>query len=168
MSPRKIGLDQCRHPRNAYNNVQNYTVEWQMASTGVAMLDKSLRETLVWLDLIMVQTGIEDRHAAYAALRVTLHALRDRIGPENAVQYGAQLPILLRGVYYEGWRMTAPATEERDVDGFIDHVLRELVPGLIEDPRGAVWAALAVARDMVDPSEAARLAKLLPAELGEF
>jgi uncharacterized protein (DUF2267 family) len=42
------------------------------------------------------------------------------------------------------------------------------VPGLVEDPREAIWAALGVARDMVDPGEAAKLANLLPAELREF
>lgn len=142
--------------------------ERQMTSTGVATFDKTLQETQVWLDMLMEQAGIEDRHTAYAVLRATLHALRDRIGPENAVHYGAQLPILLRGVYYEGWRMTTPPTKERHIDDFIGHVLHELVPGLVEDPREAIWAALGVARDMVDPGEAAKLAKLLPAELREF
>jgi uncharacterized protein (DUF2267 family) len=139
-----------------------------MTSTGVATFDKTLQETQAWLDRLMEQTGIEDRHTAYAVLRATLHALRDRIGPENAVHLGAQLPILLRGVYYEGWRMTTPPTKERHIDDFIGHVLHELAPGLVEDPREAVWAALGVARDMVDPGEAAKLAKLLPAELREF
>ena len=139
-----------------------------MNSTGVVTFDKTLRETQDWLDMLMDRVDIEDRHTAFAVLRATLHALRDRIGPENAVHLGAQLPILLRGVYYEGWRMTTPPTKERHVDDFVAHVLGELVPGLVEDPREAVWAALGVARDMVDPGEAAKLAKLLPGEMREF
>ena len=45
-----------------------------------------------------------DRHTAYIALRAVLHALRDRLTVEEAVQLGAQLPTLIRGFYYEGWR----------------------------------------------------------------
>jgi uncharacterized protein (DUF2267 family) len=45
-----------------------------------------------------------DRHQAYMALKVTLHALRDRLSIEEAAQLGAQLPMIVRGLYYEGWR----------------------------------------------------------------
>jgi uncharacterized protein (DUF2267 family) len=33
-----------------------------------------------------------------------LHALRDRLPPEIAVHLSAQLPMLVRGIYYEGWK----------------------------------------------------------------
>jgi uncharacterized protein (DUF2267 family) len=45
----------------------------------------------------------ERRTQSYAALRAIMHALRDRLTVNEAVQLGAQLPILLRGVYYDGW-----------------------------------------------------------------
>ena len=51
-----------------------------------------------------------------------LHALRDRIGAESAVHLAAQLPMLLRGLYYEGWRMAASQTKERSRAEFFDHV----------------------------------------------
>ncbi|MZF87700.1 DUF2267 domain-containing protein [Streptomyces sp. SID5643] len=46
----------------------------------------------------------ERRKQSYAALRAVLHPLRDRLPVETAVQFGAQLPTLVRGVYYDGWR----------------------------------------------------------------
>lgn len=36
-------------------------------------------------------------------MRGTLHALRDRLPIEEAVQLAAQLPLLIKGVYYDGW-----------------------------------------------------------------
>ncbi|MFE1880150.1 DUF2267 domain-containing protein [Streptomyces diastatochromogenes] len=44
------------------------------------------------------------RKQSYAALRAVLHPLRDRLPVETAVQFGAQQPTLVRGVYYDGWK----------------------------------------------------------------
>lgn len=44
------------------------------------------------------------RKQSYAALRAVLHTARDRMTVEECVQFGAQLPTLLRGVYYDGWK----------------------------------------------------------------
>ena len=72
-----------------------------MSATGVDSLDHSIQETNLWLKAVMRRLDTEDRHLAYVALRAVLQALRDRIGPENAVHLAAQLPTLIRGIYYE-------------------------------------------------------------------
>ncbi|MFF4089057.1 DUF2267 domain-containing protein [Streptomyces nigra] len=46
----------------------------------------------------------ERRKQSYAALRAVLHPLRDRLPVETAVQFGAQMPTLIRGIYYDGWK----------------------------------------------------------------
>lgn len=139
-----------------------------MSATGLAVFDKTLHDTNTWLKHLMETLEIEDRHAAYVLLRATLHAIRDRVGAENAVHFGAQLPMLLRGVYYEGWRMSQPATKERDVERFVDHVLKEIPSDLFDDPDQAVCGALAVIRSMIDPGEALKLIHLFPRDLREF
>jgi uncharacterized protein (DUF2267 family) len=45
----------------------------------------------------------ERRNQSYAGLRAVLHALRDRLTVEEAAELAAQLPMLIRGLYYEGW-----------------------------------------------------------------
>ena len=45
-----------------------------------------------------------DKADAYKALRAVLQTLRDRLPMQEAVHFGAQLPMLLRGLYYEGWK----------------------------------------------------------------
>jgi uncharacterized protein (DUF2267 family) len=60
----------------------------------------------------MERLGTYDRHRADSTLRAMLHALRDRIGPANAIHLGAQLLMLARGLYYEGWHMGGTPTKE--------------------------------------------------------
>jgi uncharacterized protein (DUF2267 family) len=45
----------------------------------------------------------ERRHQSYAALRAVLLTLRDRLTVEEAAHLGAQLPLLVRGIFYDGW-----------------------------------------------------------------
>jgi uncharacterized protein (DUF2267 family) len=56
---------------------------------------KEIEETYGWPK--------DRRNQSYTALRVVLHALRDRLTVEEGAQFAAQLPTLIRGVYYEGW-----------------------------------------------------------------
>jgi uncharacterized protein (DUF2267 family) len=74
-----------------------------MSQTGVAAFDKTLHATNEWLKELMEGLGYTDRQKAYHALREVLHALRDRLPVDAVAALGAQLPLLVRGVYYEGW-----------------------------------------------------------------
>jgi len=75
-----------------------------MSASGLEILDTSVQKTNIWLKDLMERLETADRHRAYMALKVTLHALRDRLSIEEAAQLGAQLPMIVRGLYYEGWR----------------------------------------------------------------
>jgi len=93
-------------------------------TTGLDVFDTTLKETNLWLKELMERLGTYDRHHAYSTLRAVLHALRDRIGPENAAHLSAQLPMLVRGIFYEGWDPTGKPTKERHEVEFIAHVAR--------------------------------------------
>jgi hypothetical protein len=58
-------------------------------------------------------------------LRATLHALRDRLTVEEVAQLGAQLPMLIRGFYYEGWDPTGKPLRERHEEQFLVRISRE-------------------------------------------
>ena len=137
-----------------------------MSNTGLEIFDTTVQETNHWLKIVMEELETSDRHIAFGALRAGLHALRDRIGPVNAVHLGAQLPMLLRGAYYEGWRPAAESRPERHVEQFLSHVEANL-------PRNAQVGAEAVARatfsalaECLDTGEVQKVLKLLPREMG--
>jgi len=75
-----------------------------MSVSGLEVLDTSIQKTNIWLKELMERLETTDRHQAYMALKATLHALRDRLSVEEAAQLGAQLPMIIRGLYYEGWK----------------------------------------------------------------
>ena len=54
-------------------------------------------------------------------------ALRDRLRVDDAVNLAGQLPILLKGYYYDGWVPSDNPTKERSVEDFIDKVQENLV-----------------------------------------
>jgi uncharacterized protein (DUF2267 family) len=139
-----------------------------MSATGLSTFDKTLQQTNVWLRALMDQLYTDDRHIAYLVLRATLHALRDRIGPENAVHLGAQLPMLLRGLFYEGWHMAGTPTREHNRQQFLDHVRLELPPPLAQDAERAVRAVFTVMLEKVEPGEVAKVIGLLPADLRDL
>jgi uncharacterized protein (DUF2267 family) len=139
-----------------------------VSTTGLPVFDTTVQETNLWLKAVMEGLHTDDRHLAYLALRATLHALRDRVGPENAVHLAAQLPMLVRGLYYEGWRMAASQTRERTRADFLEHVRAELPRGSAIDANLAARAVFAVMWQKLDVGEVGKVLDLLPEELKEL
>jgi uncharacterized protein (DUF2267 family) len=90
--------------------------------TGLDTFDTTVQKTNLWLKEIMEEEGWEDRHRAYLALRSVLHTLRDRLVAEEATHLGAQLPMLVRGLYYEGWTLSGKPVKERTKEEFLAHI----------------------------------------------
>jgi uncharacterized protein (DUF2267 family) len=139
-----------------------------MSNTGLPVFDTTVQETNLWLKAIMEGLHTDDRHLAYLALRSTLHALRDRLGPESAVHLAAQLPMLVRGLYYEGWRLAASQSKERTRADFLEHVRSELPRGSAIDPNVAARAVFAVMWEKLDLGEVGKVIDRLPPELKEL
>jgi uncharacterized protein (DUF2267 family) len=137
-------------------------------STGLDTFDKTVQESNLWLKDLMERLDTTDRHQAYSTLRAVLHALRDRIGPESAAHLGAQLPMLLRGLFYEGWDPTGKPSKERHEGAFLAHIARELPRATEKEVERGVHAALDVLSKRVDRGTAVKLAAMFPLELRKF
>ena len=139
-----------------------------MSITGLEVFDSTVHQTNVWLKAIMGRLGTEDRHRAYLALRATLQALRDRLQPEMAVHLGAQLPMLVRGFYYEDWHMAGTPTRERHKDEFLAHIAAAFRNDPEVDPERVARAALATLAESIDPGQVSNVIAALPHELREL
>lgn len=133
-----------------------------MSTTGLEVFDRTLHATNVWLNDVNQELGWDDRQKSYAALRAVLHALRDRLPVELAAKFSAQLPILLRGVFFEGWHPAKTPVSERSQGEFLWDVSESLPSNLLIDPAVIVSGVLTVISDNVSPGEVDKLKATLP------
>jgi len=93
-----------------------------MSATGLSTFDETVQLSNQWLNELMRAVDWDDKYRTYRLLRATLHALRDRLTAHEAVQLGAQLPMLIRGLYYEGWHIRDMPRPERTKSAFLGHI----------------------------------------------
>ena len=73
-----------------------------MSEQGLEAIESSTQKTHEWIGSTAAATHLEKRDA-YKALRAVLHTMRDRLALNDAVHFAAQLPMFLRGLFYDGW-----------------------------------------------------------------
>jgi uncharacterized protein (DUF2267 family) len=134
-----------------------------------AVFDNTLQKTQVWLNDLMQELDWEDKpHKAYLALRTVLHALRDRLTVQEAVQLGAQLPMLVRGFYYEGWTLKKKPHKERHKDQFLDHVREAFPNDVTVNPQQVVRVVFRVLQRHTSPGEIDDVKHAMPKALREL
>lgn len=139
-----------------------------MSATGLPVFDTTLQETNRWLGALLDKIGGDDRHRAYVVLRAGLHTLRDRMETPMVVHFAAQLPMLLRGLFYEGWNPQRGTSKERHTTDFLEHFRSELPAGMALNAEHAVRAVFAVIWNMIDPGEVEKVINALPRDLREL
>jgi uncharacterized protein (DUF2267 family) len=136
-----------------------------MSATRLEVFDQTLHKTNIWLNDVMATLGSQDRHEAYIALRATLHTLRDRLTIEEATQLAAQLPMLVRGFYYEGWNPNGKPDKVRHRDEFLARIEQELPINGQADPECIARAVFAVLAKRVTEGEMADVEHVLPRDI---
>lgn len=89
-----------------------------MSATGLEVFDKTIHSTHTWLNEIGETIG-PDKQRCYHALRAVLTSLRDRLTIEQSAHLAAELPLLVRGIYYEGFRPADLPLPLRSQDQFV-------------------------------------------------
>jgi uncharacterized protein (DUF2267 family) len=133
-----------------------------MSMTGLDVFDTTVHKTNAWLKDLMQELGPPDRHRAYRSLRAALHALRDRLTVEEVAQFGAQLPMLIRGFYYEGWDPTDVPRKERHLEQFLARIEQGLRGDDNLPPEVVARAVFAVLERRVTEGEIEDVKHILP------
>jgi uncharacterized protein (DUF2267 family) len=137
-----------------------------MSATGVGSLDHSIEITNAWLVGVEKGFGTDDRGLAYRATRAWLHSLRDRLTMQVAAHFAAQLPDLLRGVFYDGWNPSHVPQKY----GSAEYIARFARDARIHDSDVAKAAGIvtAVVRQHASAGVVDEAFALLPADLREL
>ena len=137
-----------------------------MGTIADELFGQTIEKTLVWLDQLGEELTWDHPAGLLAALRAALHALRDRLQVGEAAQLGAQLPLLVRGLYFEGWRPAAEPWKERHAAGFLERIENELGGYAdLRDPESVARAVFRVLRRHVSSGEIEQVVATLPADI---
>ena len=136
-----------------------------MSTTHIEAFDHTVQITNEWLRDISTRLGDENRRHAYLALRGTLHALRDFLPIDESAHLSAQLPMLVRGIYFEGWKPARNPEKYRSQEDFLGHVKEELRHVRPMDPQDGARAVFKVINHHIDPGEAADVLQALPKQI---
>jgi uncharacterized protein (DUF2267 family)/RNA polymerase-binding transcription factor DksA len=88
----------------------------------VRALERAQQHAHAFLTKVMHALACDNREHAYAAVRSTLPALRDRLPVAEAAHLAAQLPLVLRGVFYAGWRGGDASRPDRSSAQFLAEI----------------------------------------------
>lgn len=131
-----------------------------------SIVERSAEAAHIWYRDVARELQTDDLHYAGRVLRTVLHALRDRLTVAEGAQLAAQLPTLIRGIYYEQWRPGAAAHHlAHDVDGFLDEVADAGRLAGRTEASHAVSAVSRVLNDHVSEGEMYDVLAILPEKL---
>lgn len=132
-----------------------------MSATGLDVFDKTLQTTNIWLDEIMADLG-PDRQIAWKVLSTVLHKLRDRLPVDLSAHLGAQLPLLVRGAYYDQFEPSRQPVECDTHEEFAAEVAKWLSDVRPIDPDAAIRSVFGLLSRHVDEGQIAKVRNALP------
>lgn len=127
-----------------------------MSMTGISRLDYAPQVVDAWLEDLCCGLQWREKPRAYLLLRETLHAIRDALTVTEATDLAAQLPVLIRGVFYEGWAPARTPVMVGDKADLRDRVTARFAHDPLDDPERAIAAVFDLLRrhvsgDDMDP-----------------
>lgn len=136
-----------------------------MSATGLESIDHTVQLTHVWINDLDTSLGWNNKHRSYRLLRIVLQALRDWLPITEAANLAAQLPELLRGVYYEQWRPADTPVKQRSSDDFITRIARAFVTDPIIFTPEAISAVFALLNARISAGEVHDVRHALPGDI---
>jgi uncharacterized protein (DUF2267 family) len=134
----------------------------------MGVFDHTTEKANVWIKDMMRELQTDDPRIAYHALGAALQTVRDAMRIDEAAQLAAQLPLLVRGLFYEGWRPAATPVHARRPGEILELFERKSGEGWGVEPERAIVALFAVLKRHVSAGEIHSLERVLPRKLAEL
>ncbi|MBS2038865.1 DUF2267 domain-containing protein [bacterium] len=137
-----------------------------MSVKSIGNFEHALHVANEWIKELSDRPEIGTEHQAYVVLRVVLHTIRDRLRVDEVAHLSAQLPMLVRGFFFDGWKPPGedPTANEstrdllQDVGGRLDR-LTEI------EPEDALFLVYELMFRKLSPGEMKYVDRALPYDL---
>jgi uncharacterized protein (DUF2267 family) len=116
-------------------------------------LESSIEKSHIWLNTLQKDLGLTSEKDAYRLLKVVLHTLRDRLPVTEAAQLGAQLPTLIRGIYYEGFRPRAFQKRDKTAKPFLQAIEKKMPRYFSKSPSDLLKGVFYLLTQFISPGE---------------
>ncbi|MFP4053047.1 MAG: DUF2267 domain-containing protein [Phycisphaerae bacterium] len=131
-------------------------------------LQASTQKAHEWLSEFMEHTGRQDEGKAWQMVRAVLHVLRDRMPVDKSAHISAQLPLVIRGLYFDGWKPSYQPSRIRSRDEFVQAVADELSGHPEIDPNQAIEGTLFLLSRHLSNGEVEKIKQSLQPELASL
>ena len=138
-----------------------------MSANGLDVFDRTLETTHIWLKEICNDIG-PDKQVAWKVLSTVLHKLRDRLTLNLAAHLGAQLPLLVRGIYYDQFEPGKMPSDCRSREEFIAEVGEWLSDTRPVDPAEAIRSVFRVLSRHVSEGQINKVRDALPKSIRQM
>ena len=115
-----------------------------------------------WLKDLQAETNLKNEHDVYILMVRTLQILRDRVTLEEAVDLGAQLPLIIRGAYYDGWKPDTEPLKFKKVEEFYELLQSSLTISEDIESEKAAKAVFKVLANRISAGELKDMKTMLP------
>lgn len=136
-----------------------------MSQTRPEVLSRSVQETDAWLKELKEDLRADNPEQAYGALRSVLHTLRDRLTVEMAAHLSAQLPMLIKGIFFDGWKPAATPTRVDTPAEFLEEVRRRAYGHQELDPNHATQCVFRLLARKLSAGQIDKVLQQLPNDL---
>lgn len=85
----------------------------------IHVFERTTHEAHEWVNDLAGRTGWSNEREVLHLLRAVMTKIRDHLPVDEMAQFSAQLPIILRGMFFEGWQPKLTPVHERRAADFI-------------------------------------------------
>ncbi len=128
----------------------------------------TLQKSQQWITELQDTMECESPQEAYHALRAVLQTLRDHLPLDEVAQFSAQLPMLLRGLYYEGWHPNGKPLHSRNPDHFFERLAAHFNGNGTTDLIGVTQSVFTLLKNHISPGEIRDIIMTMPNALKEM
>jgi uncharacterized protein (DUF2267 family) len=139
--------------------------EHSMSTPGLESIERNVQLTHIWINDLDVRLGWHNKERSYRLLRAVLQALRDWLPINEAAHLGAQLPELLRGVYYEHWRPAITPVKRRHKADFVARVGGSFEADPLRSTVSEITSVLGFLAEKLEAGEIKKVQHSLPADV---